>query len=83
MIGEVVLRFLAHANLEAVVGDLPNDFFFRSSFRADCDVHPARIVRVIAAQESLARFSNPPNARPASQAIADGRYRKPILFKID
>jgi hypothetical protein len=31
VIGEVVLRFLPHADFEAIVGDLPDDLFFFAS----------------------------------------------------
>ena len=47
MIGEIVLRFLPHADFEAVVGDLSNDLIFSSGFHANCDEHPVSILQII------------------------------------
>ena len=48
MIGEIVPRFLPHADFEAVVEDLPNDLVFRCGFHSDRDEHPVSILQVIA-----------------------------------
>jgi hypothetical protein len=44
VIGEIVIRFLPHADFEAAVGDLPNDLFFSFGFHADRDEHPVSVL---------------------------------------